>query len=200
MGVGTGYPQQGIMWRERESLNWGYPSSLPLEVGEPGRRRRGKIVGVREYRGHQESNDPLNLLRGANMGSQRLKQQAWDLQGSTPDLCVYVIAVGLLFFWGGLLTGKGCVSEPLPALGTLFFLLSCLVQPPNGGYCLTLFCHVCLLSLALLWRLNGGVELGKRVMVSWEEWREGELLSGCIAWENCLRENELFSKINKNRW
>ena len=49
----------------------------------------------------------------------------------------HVVAVSLVFC-GNLNCGSGGVYESLPALGTLFLLMDCLVQPGYEGFCLAL--------------------------------------------------------------
>ena len=70
-----------------------------------------------------------NQLSRAHRGSQRLKQQSQNLHGTALDPLRIYYVVGSVF-WGGLLTmGLGLSLTLLPALGSLFLLLGCLVQP-----------------------------------------------------------------------
>ena len=90
----------------------------------------------------------------------------------------------------GLLTIEVDVSLTLlPALGTLFLRLGCLIRFCCKGLCLvllSLLCHIWLLSLGSLvssderWRVDPGVrEVGERR----EKWREEGKLWGCIVEE-----------------
>lgn len=75
--------------------------------------------------------------------------------------------------------GAGVSLTLLPAPGTLFLLLGCLVQLWYEGFCLVLlnlFCPVWL-SLGGLLFSEGGVDLGERGGggAAEGEWREGKL-------------------------
>ena len=61
------------------------------------------------------------------MGSQKLKWQAWGLRGLHQVLCLFVVAISLVFLWDSLLIMGVSVSLTLPALQTIFLLLGCLV-------------------------------------------------------------------------
>lgn len=93
----------------------------------------------------------------------------------------------------------------LPALGTLFFLLGCLVQLQDEGsglalpyYILSLSCLVVFSCRpALFWWelemqwIQGRGELGG----SGEKWKERKLWSGCIVWDKNLFSIILIYKI-----
>lgn len=90
-------------------------------------------------------------------------------------LCVYGKAVGFVLF---LTVGVGASPTPLPALGTLFLPLGCLVQLQHAGFCLALLCFVLsfwalvLYKPALFWRGHGGKIWEWRGEGRWGSWEE----------------------------
>lgn len=80
---------------------------------------------------------PTNPLSRDHRESQRLKRQAWGLQGSMPGPLHCVMAVNLVF-QGLLFMGVGVSLILLSAFGNLFFLLDCIAQFCCKGLCLVL--------------------------------------------------------------
>lgn len=89
------------------------------------------------------------------MDSQRLKQHAWDLHGFVPVLCIYIIAISLIFYE----TPVGVIDGPLtsvPALGTLL-LLGYAIQLRYDSFTSSyyiLFCLIWLLFVRILFTSN----------------------------------------------
>lgn len=131
------------------------------------------------------------------MGSQRLKQQLWGLHVfALGYIYVYIMAVSLVLHETPN-SGSGYASTHLPTLGILFLLLGCLLHPQYKGFlpCLA-FCFVligcCLLEASFFVKGNGwGMELRERGGGrDWEEWRNGNMWSGCIVWQKNIFKNK----------
>ena len=136
-----------IIWRD--ILNWRSPwGPFPQSSGnssEQGVERLYESEGLRTPGAH----GPLSQLSRALMGSQRLKQQVWGLQGSVPGP-LHICCCCYPGVSGGLLTGGAGVSLTfLPVHGSLFCLLGHLVQHWFKALpCLTVFVLSCLVDIS----------------------------------------------------
>jgi hypothetical protein len=109
-----------------------------------------EIVGGQRGSRTPGEHDPLSQLNRAPTGSQRPKRQAQGLQESASGpLCVVRVMLLALCFYGTPTVRVGVFLILLPALGTLFLLLCCLVQPQCEGFCLVL---LYLILCVLGWR------------------------------------------------
>lgn len=118
-----------------------------------------------------------NKLSWAHMCSQRLKRQAWGLHGLHQVLCIYAMAVSLMFC-RVLNSGNGHISKLLDAGETL---LGCPVQSLYEGFylvlilsCFVLLGYHLLEDGCFLKRKGRGVDLGKRE----EELRQSNNIPG----------------------
>lgn len=122
------------------------------------------IVGVRGGWRTPREHYPPNQLTKAHRSSQKLKRQAQGLHRSAQALCVYVMAVSLVYLWH---SGNACSSDSSCLLLGLFsscwIALSCLNMKAFAmSYCI-LFCSVWLSLGGLLFLMGnrGGVVLGR---------------------------------------
>lgn len=98
MGAGV-EPKSDIPWRQNSPQTSGNPA-------------KGKAEEFYESNGIEDTEEHglLNQLSMAPMGSQKLKRQAWGLQGLHQVLCLFVVAVSLVFLWDSLLIMGASVS------------------------------------------------------------------------------------------
>lgn len=164
--------------------------SLFLKIGEPSQKMgRKNFRSQREWRRPGEPGLPNPLSRD-HRESQRMKRQAWGLQGSVPGPRHCVMTVNLVFY-GIPICGSGCISDSLVCFWESF--------PPIGFYCLvvgsfvlshcTLSCPVdCCLLKAYFFLM------GER---AWVDPRRGELerVEGVETVVNvyCLTEESIFN-------
>lgn len=133
------------------------------------------------------------------MGSQRLKQQPWSLQGYVAGSLIKCFS--LMFTVELLIVGAWLYLTLLPAFG-IFLLLCCLVQHWYGVLCLLLMypslSHLAVISWrsTLFWRGKGrwrgnlrqvqrgktgwDVLYGRRIYLQLQKWKKKENLS-CMS-------------------
>jgi hypothetical protein len=133
MQINARDPQANTRWRE--SQGWRSPlGPCPWSSGNPW--KRGKYVGARRVQDTRRA-WATESTKECSWGSQVLNQQSQSLH--RPVLSPLHICYSCwLSIWGRLLTVLLGVLPLLPALGTLFLLLGCLVQPRCEGMCLVL--------------------------------------------------------------
>lgn len=140
------------------------------------------------------------LIESINQGSHGLT----DSNGKHGVcMCLHLLWLLVWCFLRLLTVGAGVSLIFLPALGTLFLLLGCFVQPRYEGFCLVALYLVlsCLAVVScrpdLFWRGNGrGVDLGREEVVqkSYKKWRKGKLWLGYIVWERNLFSIKIWKK------
>lgn len=130
-----------------------------------------------------------------------IQKRQWQAQGLCrlhQLLCIYFMAVGLVFFVGPLTVGVGVSLTPLPAAGTLprvrlpcpasiWGHLSCVTGP---GFVM-FSCHSW--RPALFWKRRER-RLGEGIWESRDEWRLGKLWLGYTVWGK-----NLFSTNKKEK-
>lgn len=126
------------------------------------------------------------------MDKQRMRRQAQDHYGSASGPLCLCYSCYLGGFVGLLTMGAGVCLTVLPALGTIFLPLYCLV------FCLVLP----YLVLSCLIVSHGGLLFseeetkGQWTRGSFEGWREKKLWSGCISIKTKLKNNlNFFHKV-----
>ena len=80
--------------------------------------------------------------------------------------------------------GSDMFLTPLPALGTLFLLLDCLVLSQDDGFCLVLLYLVFCLAIVSCFfehKMEGKWISGGKPVCCWEEWTEGKLCFVCLV-------------------
>lgn len=98
-------------------------ASLSLDLGEPHRRGRGKIVGPEGIKEPRRTYLSELLIRDLT-GSRRLSRQAQRLYWSAPSIRHIFLAVTLVFC--GSLNNESRISLTLlPVLGILYFPVDC---------------------------------------------------------------------------
>lgn len=101
-------------------------ASLPLDLGEPHRRGRGKTVGPEGIKEPRRTCLSELLIRDLT-GSRRLSRQAQSLYWSAPSILYMFLAVTLVFC--GALNNESRISLTLlPFLGILFFPVGCSLE------------------------------------------------------------------------
>lgn len=116
------------IWRQTDR---GRERELEISISER------KIVDCRSHRELKTlEHGTQNPLSRAHLASQSLMRQAWVLHGLHQILHVLNMALNLLFVWYSS-PCKPVNLTLLPALGTVFLLLGCLVQPWIGEFALS---------------------------------------------------------------
>lgn len=135
MGTDAGPHSQKLCRESQLEVSIGF---LPLMLEETQWKGGKKCKSQRGW-GTSGEHGPLNWLSRVHRSIQRLKHQAWGLQGSA--------SCGFCGIPNNL---NGCVSYILNSLVTLSLLLCHLVQPQYESFCLLLgifICDIWLLSL-----------------------------------------------------
>lgn len=117
----------------RESLNWRTPSVLSFHLGGQGTpRMRWKEDGrsQRVWRTSGKYGPPKKVSR-AHVGSQRWKQQEWNLHGSAPTRSSSNMTISSLLFGDSWQRHWVCLWLFWCSFA---FLGGCLVQPPYESF------------------------------------------------------------------